>query len=236
MDPLPLPPIQDVARIVRDSEPEIVERLIDYYSRAGFFNYGTAYRLAPHILSHKIPLAAGLQECETDWSVAGRTQNAEVLRHVWHQGEGRKIVCYPLSSREFPIRSDLSIRVNPVCFFVEDKQAKIYCLQPRRGFSLNTQQLALYVSIVKMRFLVDDFERAGIELLDLSVPAGSKDRAPRILHLSDLPILSDSAVEAALQRFASAYDRVRELGIKKATRPSKPKDAPESGLFDDPKS
>lgn len=231
---LPVPSIQDVARLVCPTVPETVEKLKGYYAASGPFSYDHAKRVAKLLYSGEISLDAAMFGCLTTGNPLGRQSNAEVVKHIWRAAQGRELLCYALSRRQFKIHRDLSIGVHPPFYFVENLRPKLYWLQPRRRYALTAEQLGILASVIKMAFVVDDFEEAGaeLELFDVSIPQGGSERAPRILNFSDLPLLSESGLQDALERFAEAYFQACELGIERAARRKGKRDDRQRPLFD----
>jgi len=214
----PLPPLHDLVRAYEPTLDGTVRRLLDYYDQPpGGFNYNPSRRIARAAFSQAV------------------TQ-ARVRAAVSNQGvpAGRAINCYPLSHGRFAFRRDLSIRVPADFLFVERRTPHVFWFQPRRSFALSELGLGVIASVFRMTFLIDDLASAGIELLDLSAPNGTR------LHvqytLETLPTLSDAEVTAVLQQLAQAYDAicvmqrdwVAEQRARRAKRPSPPM---EPGLF-----
>lgn len=224
MKRLNIPSVQDVSRIIGPSDSETVDALIKYYDgTAGNFNYSLSQKIARFVFTHQTTQEMYLQACVRERSKAGRAQNAEVLNFVWHAGAVRKSTSYELKPKVFPIRQDIQIKVNPAFYFVENRKANIFWLQPRRRFALNDTQLGLLASIIRMSYLVDDFQEVGLNLLDLSVPEGSTEREMKMFQLDSLPLVSIAETEALLQRFARAYDTVCASGLqRKQPKPKQP--------------
>jgi len=231
MQRLRMPGPQDVVRLLRPTVPEIVEVLTAYYEQQPGWSYGPARAMAEPVYSGELTLQAATEGCLTRGNRLGRRSNAEVATHIWTAAQGRSFHCHSLPPRPFGIRSDLSILVDPGFFFVERGQIKIFWLQPRRRFSPTTEGLGTLATMIRTLF-ADDFDEFDLELLDLSVPDGEKDRKLRIYNFAALPSLAEDVVTAALQRFAEAYDKVREKGVTRpARRPSRPDDRAGEPLF-----
>jgi hypothetical protein len=231
MQSLRVPGPQDVVRLLRPTVGEIVQVLTLYYEQQPGWSYGPARAMAEPVYSGELSLRAATEGCLTRGNPVGRRSNAEVANHIWAAAQGRNFHCHALAPRPFVIRSDLSIWVDPRFFFVEGGQVKIFWLQPRRRFSPTTEGLGTLATMIRTVF-ADDFENFDLELLDLSVPDGEKERARRIYRFAALPSLSEDVVTAALQRFAEAYDKVREMGVTRpARRPRRPDDHAGEPLF-----
>jgi hypothetical protein len=187
--------------------------------------------MARPVYSGELSLQAATERCRTGGNPLGRRSNAEVAEHIWAAAQGRSFQCHPLTPRPFGIRSDLSILIDPLFFFVEAGLVKVFWLQPRRQFSPTLEGLGTLGAMIRMTF-ADEFEAFDLELLDLSVPDGEEQRVRRVYRFAALPLLADAAVTAALQRFADAYDKVREMGVTRpASRRRRPDDRPEQPLF-----
>jgi len=229
MKRLNIPPIQDISRIVGATDKETLAALIKYYSAdAGSFNYSLSQKISRFVFARETTLDMAYQACARERTEAGRNQNQEVLKLVWDAGSERRIRSYEVAPKVFSIRQDLQIKVSPSFYFVENNRANVFWLQPRRHFALNNTQLGLLASILRMTFLIDDFQDVGLELLDLSVTEGNKERQMRTLPLDSFPLLQLSEVEVLLQRFARAYDTVTVMGIqRKKRKPRRPQAGPD---------
>jgi hypothetical protein len=101
---------------------------------------------------------------------------------------------------------------------------KLFWLQPRKTFALDHRQRGLHASVIRMTYAKDDFEAADLELLDLSAPAHSNDRACRVYDFAGLPLLAEQEVAEIFANFGSAYDIVCGRGVERPQRPPKRKD------------
>jgi hypothetical protein len=229
---LSVPPLQDISRIIAPTDRETTAALIEYYdSEAGVFNYSLSQKIARYVFAHETTLDMAYQACAKERTETGRTQNREVLELVWQAGSARKLTPYDVKPKVFSIRKDLQIKVSPAFYFVENRKANVFWLQPRRRYALNDVQLGLLASILKLTYLVDDFESVGLELLDLSVPEGEKSRGSRTFQLDTLPMIPLSEVETLLQSFARAFDAVTAAGVQRKKRRQKHL-RPDPDLFD----
>jgi hypothetical protein len=181
-----------------------------------------------------ISLSAAIAGCLKGGNPLGRKSNAEVAKLIWEAAQRRKFKCFDLLKRPFSIRQDLSFSVDPLFFFVEKYMIKIFWLQPRRGFNPTIEGLGTLATIVRMTYRddFDDFDDFDVEFLDLSRPDGAKERIPRTYGFRDLPMLEDSEVRLAMERFAQAYDRVCAMGVQRPERRPRPSVDPEPRLFD----
>jgi hypothetical protein len=219
---LRIPPIQDIARLLRPSHADTVVALRDYYDGSGIFNYKIAQKIARHILSHAIPLKDGLKACEAHWHAGARVQNGQVICALWEAGNNRIISPYEVAPKIIGIRRDLQIRVAPTFGFVERGSASLFWLQPRRRFALSLNQLGFLASVIRRTYLVDDFAEVGLEVFDLSVPEGQADRVPTRYSLADLPALPNAEVQDCLIRFVLAYEALVQSGVtRKVRKPAK---------------
>lgn len=233
MQPLKVPPVQDVVRFLRPTISETKQLLVEYYTRKkGLFSYEPARKIAKPLYSGEIGLPAALEGCLTKGNPRGRKSNAEVVELIWQAAQGRSLLCHDLKKRDFAIRRDLAIAVHAPFYFVENGQVKIYWLQPRRGYGLTQHQMGLLGSIIRMSIATEDFEGADIELFDTSIPAGSKTRVPRTFNFADLSVTDAKATIEALRLFAAAYDEVCEMDIPKPAQRDKKRDDRQPPLFD----
>jgi len=197
----------------------------------GRFNYDPARRAARALYSGEVPLDAAVHGCLHKGNPLGRRSNAEVVKLIWKAAQGRQLFCHDLSPRQFFIRSDLGISVSPLFYFIEADRIKIYWLQPRRRYGLTYEQMGVLAAIIRLAFVRDDFDAAGLELFDASVPEGSRERAGATYSFSDLPVLSDSDIKSALTRFVAAYDEICAEDVQPSTRKDKRRDGGQPGLF-----
>lgn len=221
MSSLPIPPIQDIARLVQPSEDATLQHLSQYYAEVGAFNYGVARKLARALYSGSISLASALAACDQKCSPLGRRSNKEVAELLCLLISGRELLCYDLAPRSFDVRSDFRIPVRAPFYFVEARRPKIFWLQPRRSYALTHQQRGLLASVLRMTYAVDDFEAADLELVDLSVPEGSKLREPRIFNFESLPLLNGQEVRDLLAKFVRAFERAQNDGMIRRERQRK---------------
>lgn len=227
-----LPSIQHVAKAIRPTVEETERELHRLDGGMPPFSYNLSWRVAPALYSGELSLAAALAAAKRLQVPVGVRSNAEVIEIIWRDAQGAQDLCRPLSDRDFQIRKDLAIPVKPKFFFVRDGKVYIYWLQPWKRFELTQEQLGLLASVIKMTFIRDDFSEADLHLLDTSADSEYGMREPKVLHLNDLPLLSEEKLTAALGRFASAYDRfvANRKPQRDQTRGSR--DLPQPDLFD----
>lgn len=230
MPNLTLPSTLDLVRLIKPSVAETVEALVLHYSTIPPWTYGPARGMALPAFSGEISLDAAVRGCQTKGIQSGRESNAEVAQLVWQAGSGRNVKCFRLHRRPFFIRNDLSFAVDPLFFFIEAGQVKIFWLQPRRGFNPTFEGLGIVAVILRMSF-ADDFDNFDVELLDLSKPEGMKQRVARKFSFATLPVISDDDVREALARFAEAYDIVAAMGVQRPERHSRAADDSQSDFW-----
>lgn len=201
-----LPSIQHIAKTIRPTATETERELHRIDRGRPPFSYELSWRLARPLYSGEISKNAALSACNRIKIPLGARCNAEVVQIIWEDSQGADYFCRPLGGRLFPIRKDLAIPVKPRFYFVKDGTVYVYWLQPWKAFDLTTEQLGLLASVIKMTFMVDEFENADLYLLNTSSDDDSGERRPKVLGLNDLPLLSMPQLTDALTRFASAYD------------------------------
>jgi hypothetical protein len=234
MSDLPIPGLQDVARLIRPTVSETELLLRDYYEIPSTFSYAASRLVSKPLYSGDLSLQQVLDYIEKRVYAPWRGQNAEVAELIWQAAQGRSFLCHPLKRQHFNIRRDLAIPVKPEFYFVENGQLRIFALQPRRKYILSEEQLGVFASVIRRVFDRIGFEMADLELLDLSCLPGSKNRQLTIYRFSDLPLLSDAELLPHFERFAQAYDNLVSSGYSKPVRKAKRKPGPDSqlGLFD----
>jgi hypothetical protein len=204
-----LPPLHDIIRLLRPTVSEMVDALERYSQDVGGFNYGYAHRGAALAFSQAVPISDLLVGCSRLKPKAARKPNSEVLRAVYASGMNRSVRTYGVRAKTIRIRRDVEVRVCPTFAFVENEVASLFCLQPRKLFALNLQQLGFYISVFHAAYLIDDFQDVGLELLDLSVPQGLSDRVPTTYRLGDLPVVERRDIEQQFAAFLSAFDQAK---------------------------
>jgi hypothetical protein len=234
MKALRIPSVQDIARIVRPTSQETVLALKQFHeTKGGFWNYRTSQAYARLVFDQTLGLTIAQDICAARPSKAERAQNCEVLTEVHHAGRGRKIFSYEVRGKSTDIRRDMRINVRPTFAYVENSVPKIFWLQPRRHFALSIVQLGFLASLVRKVYLVDDFEKVQLEIFDLSVPEGSKDRRVTLYRSSDLPEFSDAEIDQFLSVFAEAHDVLIRTGFSVPQRraPTSERPAPGPDMF-----
>lgn len=230
---LRLPAFHDIARLVGRDADETEANLYNYYANPNraFFNYHRARALCRYAFGRMLPLQQILEGCRRERTEQGRHCNSEVLKLLWGMSAGRVVQTYELAPRFLTIRKDLNIRVALPFYFVEGRRAYAFWLQPRKSYALNTKELALLASMVKLAVLVDDFQDVGFELCDMRAPAEGEDRQPTTYHLESFEILSETETRDRLQLLAIAYDRLVARGVQRSQRTPKHPPSPAPGLF-----
>lgn len=234
MKRLKIPAAQDVVRLIGPDDAETERRLHGFLTdpSGGFFSYRPAHTLCRYAFGHALPLGRILDGCHRVRNKQGRTSNSEVLRLLWNLSEKRSVTTHELKPKKLDLRKDLSIKVAPPFYFVENGKAYVFWLQPRKGHAHSLAELGLLASIVKVTYLVDDWEDVGFEVCDLSAPILGGKRDPRTYHLESFSLHSETEVHEALQRFARAYLSLKAKGIETKKRSTKRPDVG-PGLFDD---
>lgn len=218
----PLPPSHDLVRLIRETLDETTAALLEHFRRRpNKWGYQKARILAPYALCGDVPLAALKHACDSAKMLpAGRAANWEVVEAVHRVGSGRILQCHGMDHGTLRIRKDLALRVASDFYFVEGGVAKVFWLQPRRGFALTDKQLGMFGALIRAALLKGDFEEAGIEILDLSTPP-RRPRVVRRLCLDDLPAIGEEELVEGLQRVVDAYDAIMRMEIDwKALRSS----------------
>lgn len=231
---LPIPPIQDIVRLVGDDVATTVENYRGFLAKSGgLWGYDPAKRLARAVFSHEMSRAAATRACSTRGHPSGRTSNAEVGGLIWDAASKReKRMCFPLKPQHLQLRPDFGVKVDPQFFFVEGGRPVIFYLQPRRGFQPSWYGLRLISSAIKATHAVDELEEAGLLLLDLSCPAGSRDRAVVEYGFDQLEPLPRHEVENFFQRFADAHDILAAEGVSRKKRETSKRKSEQDDLFD----
>ena len=216
---LPLPPLTDVIRSLRDTVSETKAELKGFYDGAPpSWGYDFTHNAAPYAYTHRLPLQALLDGCQRLHNKPARTQNAETVKLTWMAGEGKRTTARILPPRPFYIRKDLTVLVRHACLLNEDGAATVLVIQPRKGSFLTRSGLGILAAIYK-RLYLDELE-ADLEILDMSAPYKYA-RLLRSHSLTDLALPTDKELDAIFQRFADAYDAVRDEGVERVRRPRK---------------
>jgi len=232
MKPKRLPAAHDIARLVRPTVHETVLALVQHYSTPpGYFSYAPFHRLAPRIATGGLSRLQAVRICELAATDQGRKPNGEVAGLMWDAFAGRESMAFQLTPRDFFVRKELAIPIRPVCYFVERGRPTVLFVQPRKRFGLSITEHGIAASLAKSCFVVDDFEAADIEILDLSVPTGAKQRHPRTFRLSDLALLDDVELAKLMGVFVEAHDIVQTMNIVRPKRKQCENPADQEDLF-----
>lgn len=84
-------------------------------------------------------------------------------------------------------------------------------VQMRRAHGLDIKGLGILASMIREAYVFGDYASAGVEVIDLSVPKGMKNRQVRTYYGSDLPYFSlDELNEMASEVYAIVEELARE--------------------------
>jgi hypothetical protein len=214
---LPVPPIQDIARIVASSDDATLTNLAGYYDGGGSFNYDPIRRLSRQVFSRAVSLQGAQDHFLKNGNPAGRVENAAVAKLVWLAGDDA-LRGYDLNPRKYPIGAGVESGVFAPFFYLASGRYYLFWLQPRKSFAPATQQLGIIGSILRQFYLRDDLADADLTLLDASRPPGATERTTRIYRLSDLPLLEEKELSEIAGAFLRAYDRLNASGFQPKKR------------------
>lgn len=233
---LPIPPIQDVVRLIGSDVRSTAENYRRHLRRGGgAWGYDPAKRQARAVFSLIMSRGAAVRACGQRGHPLGRASNEEVGGLIWDLASRHgKFLCTPTTARLLNLRSDVSITVDPLFYFVDAGKPHIFYLQPRRTHVPGPAGLRLIASAIKSVFCVDEFEQAELVLFDLSARVGSTERVAQEYDFGSLKPYDESEMEVLFQRFVDAYDIVDNEGITITPRPRPSKDrTDEPNLFGD---
>ena len=207
-----LPALQDCIAIHRPTLEETVFQLVEFYTRFGAgWNYNPLRSMSGFALSHRLPLHVLKSGILQTGAPGGRRPNADVLEMLWEHGEGRSLECRKFASSGLVVRKDLTINI-PVDLAIKEGGRRSLCwIQPRKGFALTEEQIGKVASLIKFRYLVDDYEDYGVEIVDCSAPP----RAERVITsytLKDLELITSDEATEMVQHLVRAYDIVCAMG------------------------
>lgn len=127
----------------------------------------------------------------------------EVAKLIWDLNNAREAVARNFDAPPFFVgpNQPVPFGIRHVCR-VSGKLLFPF-VQMRRAHGLNTTGLGILASMIREAYIFGDYEGAGVELVDLSVPKGMKKRQVRILYGDELPIFSlDDLNEMAFEVYA----------------------------------
>ena len=214
-----IPGAPDFARLISDDPEAILAGLKEHYSRPRIgWSYQWVQRNSRKIYSGELT-EASINEYQASGKRKGAKSNVEVALLLRQSAIGRSFQCFPIKPRRVKISREHSLTVSPPFYFVENGVVKIFWLQPRRTFALDDQQAGVLAALLRLSHFRDDFEDARLELYDASAPDG-KNREPRVLGLSDLPVVSDRELTRAMEAFVWAYEQVRYTNFRASSPPT----------------
>lgn len=127
----------------------------------------------------------------------------EVAKFIWQLNEGREAVARSFEAPPFFIgpNKPVPFGIRHVCR-VSGKLLFPF-VQMRRAHGLDLAGLGILASMVREAYVFGDFEGAGIEIIDLSVPRGMKRRQLRTYYGHELPEFSlDDLNDMAFEVYA----------------------------------
>ncbi|MFN3231447.1 MAG: hypothetical protein ACE363_04730 [Alphaproteobacteria bacterium] len=234
MSMLKVPPIHDIARIVRADGSTRLDDLVKYYELGpGKFNYNPSRAAGRKLVAGTVPYSVAVAGCYKTGSPAGWHQNADVVRLIWKWAEHKDCMAFRIAPSPLKLRPGLAVQVRPDFYYVESGVARIVWIQPRLRFNPSKDQINIIASAISHAFLNDDFSEAEIEILDFSAPSESNERRLISYSMSDLTI-SEPRLIAVLQSFVEVFDALVASGYERPTREKRPQapDPRQPGLFD----
>ncbi len=238
-----MPDLHDLVRLWESTFERTVEQVELHLTRpVPSVSYRHARANSQTAFSHAVPFAALKRGCERLRLETERKINLDVTEFLWDHGEGRDVRCINIDDHRLSLppgvirlRKDVIIRVRADFIYLENRIPKFFWVQPRRGFALSTHQLGLMGSALRHTLLRDDdvfgpgYGPMDLEIFDLSVPPGLKERVPRVYSSNTLPLVAASDVVEVLQRVVDAFDHVMTKPINwDAIRSRQPRKPPSS--------
>lgn len=187
-------PVTDLARICPLPRPQKKIELRKF----GAFHPRTSYRPVRKVLPLLYDFDLGLfvdRKASWDRVVAQITRDAksdflpsclEVARLIWELNEGREAVAGPFEAPPFFVGPNqlVPFGIRHVCR-VSGKLLFPF-VQMRRAHGLDLTGLGILASMVREAYVFGDYDGAGIEIIDLSVPKGMKRRQLRLYYGEEL--------------------------------------------------
>lgn len=136
---------------------------------------------------------------------------ASVVGEVAKVATVRGVICHDLPGRRFAIRPDLAIGLPRTFYFVADRRARVFDLQPRKSNVPSVAQLSLRTSI----FLDSvrphpDLGDADIELVECSPSFVNGPHMGELYTERKLDLKRGASLAAALQVYADAWDLLKK--------------------------
>jgi hypothetical protein len=235
MPKFPVPPVPDLARAEGATVEEMLRWWLVYYNIDPVpWNYRCGTRIIRKAYQGLHNLRSLVAGCDAEKIEQSRKSNAEVVTLAAPLAFGRDTKVFDLPRQRFPFGHDLSSAYRIPFFFVENRQVKLYYLQPRKHAGLSLDQLAMVATIYR-RFLLDHFfygQAADVEFVDLAEDSATKSRQVRRYSLADLELWSEQRLQDRLTLIAESLRAVWDSGLitpreRRVHRPD-----PEMPLFD----
>ena len=224
------PSVPEISLVSSENLDEAIAQLVvSMTPSGGGFNYLCATKIAKSAYNgyHNLrQLTAGTNL--HDGSV-GASANLEVASLACPVSFGRLTKVVEVSPKSFQYGAGRHASYRIPFFFIEDKTAKLYFLQPRKNTVYTDKQLSIFASIVKKYFLDVEFfgEKTDIEFVEVAQRAPGKGREVKVLSLSDIELVSDAVLAKHLSVVQEALRIIEdEKLVTKKRRPLKDRDLP----------
>lgn len=235
MTKLPVPPVPELARAEGSTRDEMISYWLSYYdANSTPWNYLSSTRAVKQGYKGLHRLSALVAACAREKTKQGRSSNEEVVKLAAPVAFGRSTQVFDLPRRQFAFGRDLYSGYRVPFFFVEDGTVKLFYLQPRKGYALNREQIAMVATIHKTFLLDNEFygTKSDVEYIDVSADPITGVRIVKHFSLDSIELWSPSRLQDRLTLIAESLDFVRNSELVRPKRRTIRRPESDLPLFD----
>ncbi len=139
----------------------------------------------------------------------------------------------PVATFPYPIGRGLAIPVNPLGMISDGEKIRLLWAQMWRTRTLNPEQFNIHGAVLERAVFAIETDITELEWMEMSVPAGAKERELRLRGRDAYAPMADADLAAALDRLAAAVEIVNGEAVEPSRRKGGKKDPKSGELFPD---